>query len=160
MNLTLQNGLFRGYSKVDCSISHTYPAMMKLGTVIPYIKRSKRYVNHVTHPLSSTDIRKFSPKISKFCYIKNYMYRLLFYIKFIKLFWVFKGCLNKKVTILMMSAKMTTPGLLKIKLFWNKGDDIIIYVHDVTNKFLSRESNYIVDMVRWPKFGISIFLWE
>ena len=57
------------------------------------------------------------------------------------------------VTILMMSAKMATPGLLKIKAFWNKGYDVIISVHDVTNKLLSRDSNYIVDVVVWPKFG-------
>ena len=57
------------------------------------------------------------------------------------------------VKILMMSAKMATPGLLKIKVFWNKGYDVIISVHDVTNKILSRDSNYIIDVVMWPKFG-------
>ena len=55
----------------------------------------------------------------------------------------------------MMSAKMATPGLLKITVFWNKGYDVIISVHDVTNKILSRDSNYIVDVVMWPKFGNS-----
>ena len=55
----------------------------------------------------------------------------------------------------MMSAKMATPRLLKIKIFWNKGYDVIIYVYDVTNKILSRDSNYIVDVVIWPKFGNS-----
>ena len=59
------------------------------------------------------------------------------------------------VAIGMMSAKMATLGLLKIKVFWNKGYDVIIYVHDVTNKILSRDSNYIVDVVMWPKFGNS-----
>ena len=59
------------------------------------------------------------------------------------------------VAILMMSAKMATLGLLKIKVFWNKGYDVIIYVHDVTNKILSRDSNYIVDVVMWSKFGNS-----
>ena len=54
-----------------------------------------------------------------------------------------------------MSAKMATPGLLKIKLFWNKGYDVIVYVHDVTNKILSRDSNCVVDVVVWPKFGNS-----
>ena len=49
-----------------------------------------------------------------------------------------------------MSAKMATPGLLKIKVFWNKGYDVIISVHDVINKILSRDSNYIVDVVMWP----------
>ena len=53
----------------------------------------------------------------------------------------------------MMSAKMATPGFLKITVFWNKGYDVIISVDDVTNKILSRDSNYIVDVFMWPKFG-------
>ena len=57
------------------------------------------------------------------------------------------------VTILMKSAKITTPGLLKIRVFSNNGYDIIISVHDVTNKMLSHDSNYIIDVVIWPKFG-------
>ena len=56
------------------------------------------------------------------------------------------------ITILMISAKMPTLGLLKIKVFWNKDYDVIIYVHDVTSKILSRDSNHIVDVVMWPKF--------
>ena len=51
------------------------------------------------------------------------------------------------VTILMMSAKLATPGLLKIKIFRNKGYDIIILDYDVTNKILSCDSNCIVDLV-------------
>ena len=53
------------------------------------------------------------------------------------------------VKILMMSAKIAGPGLLKIKVFWNKGYYVIYYVYDVTNKILSHESNYIVDGVMW-----------
>ena len=56
------------------------------------------------------------------------------------------------VTILMMSAKITTPGLLKIRVFWNNGYDVIISVNDVTKKILSRDSNYIIDVAMWPKF--------
>ena len=48
---------------------------------------------------------------------------------------------------------MATPGLLKITIFWNKEYDIIISVSDVTNKILSRDSNYIVDVFMWLKFG-------
>ena len=47
----------------------------------------------------------------------------------------------------MMSAKMATPGLLKIRVFGSKSYDVIISVHDVINKFLSRDSNYIMDVV-------------
>ena len=57
------------------------------------------------------------------------------------------------VTILMVSAKMATLGLLKIKIFWYKGYDVIIFVYDVTNKILSRDSNYIIDVAMWQKFG-------
>ena len=52
----------------------------------------------------------------------------------------------------MISAKMAAPGLLKTTAFWNKGYDVIIYFHDVTNKILLPDLNYIVDVVMWPKF--------
>ena len=45
------------------------------------------------------------------------------------------------VIILMVTAKMATPRLLKIRLFRKKGYDVIISAHDVTNK-ISRDSNY------------------
>ena len=51
------------------------------------------------------------------------------------------------VTIWIMSAKIATPDLRK-KVFWQK-------YYDVTKKILSRDSNYIVDVVTWPKFGNS-----
>ena len=57
------------------------------------------------------------------------------------------------VSVLMMSAKMATLGLLKIKAFWNKGYDVIISSHVCPKKVLSRNSNYILDVVMWPKFG-------
>ena len=53
----------------------------------------------------------------------------------------------------MMLAKMATPGLLKITVFWNKVYDVIISVDDFTNKTLSDDSNYIVDAFMWSKFG-------
>ena len=59
------------------------------------------------------------------------------------------------VTILMMPAKMANLGLLKKKVFSNKGYHIMISVYDVINKSLSRDSNYVVDVVKWPKFGNS-----
>ena len=46
------------------------------------------------------------------------------------------------VTILMMSAKMGTLGLLKIKIFKKKGYYILTFVHDVTNQVLSRDKLY------------------
>ena len=55
----------------------------------------------------------------------------------------------------MMSAKVATLVIVKIKLFWNKGYGAIIFVHDLTNKILLRDSNYIVDVVILPTFGNS-----
>ena len=47
----------------------------------------------------------------------------------------------------MMSAKIATPGLLKIKIFQNKGYDVIISLYHVISKNLLRNSNYILDVV-------------
>ena len=52
-------------------------------------------------------------------------------------------------TILLMSTKIVVLGLLKT--FLKKGFNVIIFVHDVTGKILSRDSNNIVDVVMSPK---------
>ena len=49
------------------------------------------------------------------------------------------------VTSLMMSAKMATLGLLKIKIFRNIGYDVIILF--MTSLKISCDSNFIVDLV-------------
>ena len=54
-----------------------------------------------------------------------------------------------------MPAKLATAGLFKIKTFWYKGYDVIISVHDGTKVILSRDSNHIVNVVSWRKFGNS-----
>ena len=59
------------------------------------------------------------------------------------------------VATLMMSAKLATLGLLKIKVFWNIDYDVIITIHDITNKILSPDSNDIVNVVMRRKFGSS-----
>ena len=59
------------------------------------------------------------------------------------------------VELLMMSAKLATLGLLKIKVIWNKGYDVINSLYDVTSKMLSRDWNDIVEVVIWSKFGNS-----
>ena len=54
-----------------------------------------------------------------------------------------------------MLAKMATPALLKLKVFWIKGYYVIYSVYGVTSKIFSDDSNYIMGMVMWPKFGNS-----
>ena len=56
---------------------------------------------------------------------------------------------------LMISAKLATLGLFKIKVFWSKGYDVIPSAYDITNKILSGDSNYSVDVVLWWKYGYS-----
>ena len=51
------------------------------------------------------------------------------------------------IAILMLSANLDTPDILKIKLLLNKVYDVIYYVHDFTNKIFSRDRNYIVDTI-------------
>ena len=92
----------------------------------------------MTHSLSFAGISIFSTEINKFCYIKNYRYRLHFGTQFLVLL-TFLSFLINMVTILLILGKMTTLGLLKIKVFWNKGFDVIIFDIDVTNKILKRE---------------------
>ena len=74
----------------------------------------------MTHPLSSDDISIFSLEISKFCYLKKYRCRLDFDTQFLFLL-TFLGsliiALINMVTIFMMSGKMATLGLLKIRVF-------------------------------------------
>ena len=47
----------------------------------------------------------------------------------------------------IFEAKLATPALLKIKIFQNKVDEVIILDDEVTWKILSHDSNYIVDVV-------------
>ena len=60
----------------------------------------------------------------------------------------------------MMSAKMATLGLLEIKIFWNKVYDVLTFINEVTNKILSGESNYIVDVIMWQSLITRAFLWQ
>ena len=59
------------------------------------------------------------------------------------------------LTTLMMLAKVATQGLLKINIFFNKGYGVINSVYDVINKNVSPESNFIVGVIMWPRFGNS-----
>ena len=70
-----------------------------------------------------------------------------------KFFCIFKGFFTNMGAISMMSSKLSTLGVLKRNILWNKKYDVLISVYDVTNKILSRGSNYIVDRAMWLKFA-------
>ena len=57
------------------------------------------------------------------------------------------------VAILVMLGKLATLGLAKIKVFWNKGYNVIISVHDVTNEISSCDLSLTVAAVMLPNFG-------
>ena len=75
----IQDGLFRGCSRMMgglfgpplLKICHTYSTMMKLGRVIPYRKKVKKYMNHVTHLLSFADISIFHRKSANSAVSRN-----------------------------------------------------------------------------------------
>ena len=90
--------------------------------------------------MGSADINICSLEISKFTISRDtdiiaFWYIILDFFKFF--LESLKIGLIHMVTILMISAKMDTLGLLKIKLV------------------LLRDSNYIVDVAMWSKFGNS-----
>ena len=67
-----------------------------------------------------------------------------FFFFWFTLFEFRKVALINMIAILMLSANLDTPDILKIKLFLNKVYDVIYYVHDFTNKIFTRDRNYIV----------------
>ena len=72
--------------------------MMKLGSWLYFtLRRSEKYINHVTHTLSFTELSIFSPGINNIYCIKKYRYRLHFNTSFLILltFLSFSGCFDK-----------------------------------------------------------------
>ena len=60
--------------------------------------------------------------------------------------------LSNMIASLVMSSKFVIPGVLKIKVVWNKVYDVLIPAYDIINKVSSHDSNYIADVVMGPKF--------
>ena len=103
-------------------ICHTYPAMRKLGAVIPYLKKSKKIYESCETPLEVCWNQLFFTGKQQILLRKIIQTEIAcWYIvsnSFNK-FWVFKD-LIKMVTILMTSANIPNLGLLKIKVFSKK----------------------------------------
>ena len=116
-------------------ICHTCPTMMKLGTVIPYLKKIQNIYKSRDTTLELFWHQHF---FTRNCHIKKYRYRLHFDKQFLILLSFLESLkivLINVIKILMMSAKLVTTGILKVKVFWNKSYDVITSFHDVTNKF-------------------------
>ena len=100
-------------SSTDSNICHTYPTMMKLGTVIPCIKKIQ-------------NICKSSDTALEFCWHDHFFtvnQQILLYKEIQKKYNSFnffeslKIVLISMLTILMISGKMATVALPKIKVF-------------------------------------------
>ena len=74
---------------------------------VPNQKKIQKYINHVTHPLSSSNLSIFSPLISNFCNIKKYRSRLHFDTYF---FLLLRVCLSR---IKCWTEKSITPQRIK-----------------------------------------------
>ena len=158
----IQDGHFRGCSWMEGSkkaplpkICHTYPTMIKLGTVVPYLKKIQKIYESRDTPADFCWHQHFPTRNQQIVLYQEIQIWIAYWFIISNSFsfnWVFKDFFNKRVIILMMSAKIATPGFLKITLFWNKSYDVIISVDDVTSKVLSRDSNYIRDAFMRPKF--------
>ena len=119
----IQDGPFRscsgwwgGPQRYYCLKSATHPAMMKIGTLIPYLKKIQKIYKSCDTPLELCRYQHFSGH--QFCSIKKCRYRLYFYLFLILLtFLSLQIFFNKHGYNLMMSAKMASLGSLKIKLF-------------------------------------------
>ena len=88
-------------------ICHTHPAMMKLGTLIPNLKKIQKLYKSRDTLLDFCWHQHFLPEISKFCLVKC-RYRLYFdtlFLILLSFFQSWKFSLINMVTILMMSAK-------------------------------------------------------
>ena len=132
--------------------------MIRLGTVMSYLMKIQKLYESRATPLEFRCQQHFLTGNRQILLNQE----ILIQIPFRHIFsnssnfsWVFKDCVNKHGHNFEYVSKMATPGLLKIKVLWKKGYDIIISVHHVTNKTLSRDSNYNVNVVKWPNFGSS-----
>ena len=166
----IQDGPFPGCSRMGggegakrppfFKICHTYPILMKLGTVIHYLEKIQKI-----HKSSDTPFEFcwHHRKSAIFVISGNTGIDSHFNAQFLD-FFTFLESSNVVLIImgeyLMMSAKLATLSLLKLKVFWNKGYDDIISVYDVTNEILSRDSNYIVEVVMRQSLVTLAFLWE
>ena len=115
----------------------TYPTMMKLGSF--------------TLPKEDPIILESRDTTHEFCWDQHFFTGN----QEVNFFWVFKDCFNKHGYNSDDVRKMTTPDVLKVTVFWSKGYDLILSAHDVSNKILSHNLKYIVDVVVQPNFGTS-----
>ena len=148
----------RGFQKGPLPKSyHTYATMMKLGKVVAYLKKIQKIDKSRDTSLEFCWHQHFFTRIQRFLLYLEIQMKISFQNLVSNSFnfvWVVKGCFKKHGCNFVDIGYFLKIGFfLKIEVFWNKGYDVIIFVHSITNKILSRESHYIIYVVMWPKFG-------
>ena len=146
MNINaIQDGLFWGCSRMGVTKEDT-PSLKSITHILQWWnlvqlyltrKRSKKCMNHLTHPKSPAEISNFSLEISKFGYIKQYMYRLHFdrkYLILLTFLEALKIVLIKKSQFRWCQQKWLAQAFLKELYFEKKGYDAIIYVMPILNR--------------------------
>ena len=114
--------------------------MMELDTVIPYLKKIRKVYDSHDTPFQLYWDYHFSTKNQQTLLYEEIQMQFVFWYIISNSF-NFLSFQRQRLSILMISA--------------NKGYGVIIFVHEVNNKILSRDSNYITDVVMWPKFSHS-----
>ena len=135
---------------------HRYPTMMKIGTVIPCLKKIRKiYELRDTHSEFCWHQHFFTGNQQILLYQEIQIQIAFWYIisNSFNFSWVFKDFFNKPGYNFDDVSKLTTPGFLKIAVFWNKGYGVISHADGITKNILSHDSNHIVGLFMWLKFG-------
>ena len=114
---------------------YTYPKMMKLGTIILYLKMIQKIHKSRDISLDLCWHQHLSLKICNFCYIRKWRsnFVLKHFLNLFDFYWVFKGCFNQHDCNFDNFSKNSYSSCPKIKVFWKKDYDFIISVHNNTN---------------------------
>ena len=135
-------------------VCHTYLTLMKPDKNIASQKKIQENI-WVTWHASWVLLTFFPQKSSNFAVSRNIDIDWFIISNCFNFFLLIKDYFNRHCYNFGDVRKNTYSRSLKIKVFWNKGYGVITYVHNVTNKFLLCDWNYIVDISMWPKFGNS-----
>ena len=124
-------------------ICHRYPTVIKLGTVIVYLKRIKSiYELRDTSLEFCWNLHFFTRNQQILLYQERQIWIAFWYIisNSFNFPWASKDCFSKHGYNLDD---------------FSKNGYLIISAYDITNKILSCDSNFIIDVVMWLKFGNS-----
>ena len=144
----IQNGPFRFFSRMGWGqkdplheICYTCSIILKLGTVMLYLREIKNIKNiYITWHNPSAEIGFFRQKLANFA--------------------IWRITSKNSILINFYFFLIESWKVLEIWIISNKIYGVMISVHDVTNKILSCNSNYVVKVFMWPNLLTLALLWE